>query len=84
MLSLSSFKLYALAAAGVAIFMLLTWSHVSAYRAGAEKERAATLSRSVEALRERTRVDEKISGMDNHQLCVALGGLSDECSGLGL
>lgn len=82
MFGLSTFKLYALAAVSAAI--LLTWSHVSAYRAGAEKERAATLSRSVEALRERTRVDEKISGMDNHQLCVALGGLSDECNGLDL
>lgn len=82
MLGLSSFKLYALAAMGAAI--LLTWSHVSAYRAGAEKERAATLSRSVEALRERTRVDEKISNMDDRGLCAALGGLSDECNGLDL
>ncbi|TWH35895.1 MULTISPECIES: hypothetical protein [unclassified Aminobacter] len=82
MFGLSTVKLYALAAMGAAI--LLTWSHVSAYRAGAEKERAATLSRSVEALRERTRVDEKISNMDDRGLCAALGGLPDECNGLDL
>lgn len=63
---------------------VLTYSHAKAYQAGRTAERTATLSRSVEALRERTQVDDQIRTMDDRSLCGALGGLPDECSSLDL
>ncbi|WPZ13276.1 hypothetical protein T8J41_14035 [Nitratireductor rhodophyticola] len=51
---------------------------------GAVSERQAILSRSVEVLRERNETDEEIRDMDAVALCRALGGLPDECAGLGL
>lgn len=51
---------------------------------GRQIERAASLTRSVESLRERNATDERFRNMDDVALCRALGGLPDECSGLGL
>lgn len=51
---------------------------------GRQIERAASLSRSVEALRERNATDDHVRKMDDVALCRALGGLPDECAGLGL
>lgn len=63
---------------------LLTFSHRFAYQAGRQVEREALLTRSVEILRERNRVDEKVKDMDAAALCAALGGMPDECAGFGL
>lgn len=63
---------------------LLTFSHRFAYQAGRQVEREAMLARSIEILRERNATDDEIKGMDDRQLCLALGGLPDECAGLGL
>jgi len=68
----------------VAVMGLLTFSHVKAYRAGAASERQAVLARSVDVLRERNATDDQIRNMDDAGLCVALGGLPDECAGLGM
>ena len=51
---------------------------------GRASERATNLTRSVEVLRERNTVDGQIKGMDSSQLCAALGGLPDECAGIGM
>ncbi|MFC5385210.1 hypothetical protein ACFPLB_04420 [Aquamicrobium segne] len=67
----------------VALMLLgLAWVH--GYRAGAASERTAVLSRSIDVLRERNKVDDQIKGMDDARLCRALGGMPDECAGLGL
>lgn len=58
---------------------LLTFSHVEAYRWGAASERKATLTRSVEVLRERNATDDQIRNLDDGGLCRALGGrVSDD------
>ncbi|MEP9374093.1 hypothetical protein [Mesorhizobium sp. KR1-2] len=58
---------------------LLGVSHWQAYRAGAASERSATLSRSVEVLRERNATDDQIRNLDDAGLCRALGGrVSDD------
>lgn len=63
----------------VATVALLTFTHVKAYQAGAASERSATLSRSVEVLRERNATDDQIRNMDDAGLCRALGGrVSDD------
>ncbi len=65
-----------MAMAGVVITLgLLTFSHRFAYQAGRQAEREAVLSRSVEILRERNRVDDEVSTMDDPALCAALGGI---------
>jgi hypothetical protein len=51
---------------------------------GRQLERAASLTRSVESLRERNATDDQVRNMDSTALCRALGGLPDECAGLGL
>ena len=51
---------------------------------GRQIERAASLSRSVEALRERNRVDDEVRDMDARSVCIAIGGLPDECARFGL
>ncbi|CAM5545757.1 hypothetical protein ATER59S_04412 [Aquamicrobium terrae] len=58
----------------VALAGLLTVSHVEAYRWGAATERQATLTRSVEVLRERNATDDQIRNLDDAGLCRALGG----------
>lgn len=63
----------------VAAALIATWAVAAAYQAGRQAERAATLSRSVEALRERSAVDDQIRTMDSAALCRALGGMPDEC-----
>lgn len=68
----------------VAALAMLTWSHTHAYRAGRAAERTEILARSVEILRERNATDDEIKGMDDRQLCLALGGLPDECASIGL
>lgn len=68
----------------VAVLGLLTFSHRFAYQSGRQVEREAMLSRSIEILRERNATDDEIKGMDDRELCLALGGMPDECAGLGL
>lgn len=58
----------------VAAVGFLTWSHTHAYRAGKSAEREAALARSIEILRERNRVDDEVSNLDDAGLCAALGG----------
>lgn len=68
----------------VAALALLTFSHRFAYQAGRTAERTAILNRSVEILRERNATDDEIRNMDDAALCAALGGVPDECAGLGM
>lgn len=51
---------------------------------GRAAERQAILTRSIETLRERTKVDDQIRDMDDAGLCRELGGLPDECARFGL
>lgn len=60
------------ALAVAASLMGLSWLH--GYQQGAASERTAILTRSVEVLRERNRVDEQARNMDSPELCRALGG----------
>ena len=79
-----SFRLWvSLAGAGV-ILVLVSASHIYAYRAGSEAGRRDALSKSVELLRERNSINEKVRGMSPADLCAALGGLPDECASDGL
>lgn len=70
------------ALAVAASLMGLSWLH--GYQRGAASERQTILTRSIDVLRERTKVDDQIRDMDSARLCRELGGLSDECAGLGL
>ena len=60
------------ALAVAASLMGLSWLH--GHQRGAAAERTAILTRSVEVLRERNRVDEQARNMDSPELCRALGG----------
>ncbi|WP_035025134.1 hypothetical protein [Aquamicrobium defluvii] len=60
------------ALAVAASLMGLSWLH--GHQRGAAVERTAILTRSVEVLRERNRVDEQARNMDSSELCRALGG----------
>ena len=55
-----------------ASLMGLSWFH--GYQRGAASERTAILTRSIDVLRERTKVDDQIRDMDDAGLCSALGG----------
>ncbi|WP_295808865.1 hypothetical protein [uncultured Nitratireductor sp.] len=66
------------------VLALVVGIYVFGHHRGAVSERQAILSRSVEVLRERNETDEEIRDMDAVALCRALGGLPDECAGLGL
>lgn len=68
----------------LAAVALVTGFYAYGHHRGAVSERQAILSRSVEALRERNATDEQIRNMDSRQLCLALGGLPDECASLDL
>jgi hypothetical protein len=75
-------RLYLIAGAialGMAAWGGATWY---AYQRGYEAARLDAMKRSVEILRERAVTDENIRGMSDRQLCVALGGLPDECAGI--
>ena len=74
MLALVNSRLGAgLAGVGI-ILVILSLSHVLAFRAGRAAERQAVLARSIDLLRERNAVDEKIRQLDAAGLCRALGG----------
>ncbi|PSJ50760.1 hypothetical protein [Pseudaminobacter soli (ex Li et al. 2025)] len=62
-----------LLAAGV-IAGLLGFSHWQAYQAGAASERAATLTRSIDLIRERSKTNAEINRLDAAGLCRELGG----------
>lgn len=51
---------------------------------GRASERAAILTTSIDVLRERNATDDEIRNMDAADLCRALGGLPDECAGIGM
>lgn len=53
---------------------LLAAAWFDGYTSGLKDGRAAILTRSVEVLRERNRVDEQARNMDSPELCRALGG----------
>lgn len=63
-----------LAAVGAALALLLA-SYVTTYRMGVANERAASLARSVEVLRERNKTDGEIRNLDDAGLCIKLGGV---------
>ncbi len=56
----------------VAVLIVGAWFDGHSY--GRAAERTAILTRSVEVLRERNRVDEQARNMDSPELCRALGG----------
>ncbi len=53
---------------------LLAAAWFDGYASGLKAERQAILTRSVEVLRERNRVDEQARNMDSSELCRTLGG----------
>lgn len=61
-------------------FMLLSIAWIHGHQRGAASERQAILTRSVEVLRERTKVDDQIRNMDTAGLCAALGGVFEDGS----
>lgn len=65
-------------AARLAVLAVLFATHVYAYRAGAAHQRAATLERSIDALRKRTETNDEIKRMPDPALCGALGGRMSE------
>lgn len=65
-------------------FMLLSIAWIHGHQRGAASERTAILTRSIDVLRERTKVDDQIRDMDSARLCRELGGLPDECASIGL
>ena len=65
-----------------ASLMGLSWLH--GYQRSAASERQAVLSRSIDVLREMTKVEDQIRDMDSARLCRELGGLPDDCAGLGM
>jgi hypothetical protein len=72
-----------LSALAVSVSLMgLSWLH--GHQRGAASERTAILTRSIDVLRERTKVDDQIRDMDSARLCRELGGLPDECAGLGM
>ncbi|PSJ58839.1 hypothetical protein C7I85_17875 [Mesorhizobium soli] len=52
----------------------LTFSHWQAYRAGAVSERSATLTRSIDLIRERSKTNAEIKRLDAAGLCRKLDG----------
>ncbi len=58
----------------LAAVVLVTGFYAYGHHRGAASERQAILSRSVEILRERNRVDEQTRNMGSAELCRALGG----------
>jgi hypothetical protein len=65
-----------LAAAGVVI-PLIFGSYAFVYKKGRKDERQAMLARSVEVLRERNKINDNVEALTDNQLCISLGGLSD-------
>lgn len=59
-----------------ASLMGLSWIH--GYQRGAAAERQAILTRSIDVLRERTKVDDQIRDMDDAGLCAVLGGVFED------
>lgn len=84
MLSLLFSRAGAIILGAVALMVFAVFAIHTAYQAGRDAERTAALTNSVEILRKRSAIDDKIKGMDDRQLCLALGGLPDECASLGL
>lgn len=68
-------RLVAAAAVIAAVF-------ASGYAKGRSDGRVATLKDTVAAYQKRGDVDAEIKNMDAASLCLELGGLPDECSGL--
>lgn len=64
----------------LAILGGLLTSHYWAYNRGRENERAAALERSIELIKERSRINDEIGDLDDADLCRELGGqwLPDE------
>jgi len=54
---------------------LLAAAWFDGYASGLRAERTTILTRSVEVLRERSRVDDEVSAFDDMALCNALGGV---------
>ncbi len=53
---------------------LLAAAWFDGYTSGLKAERQAILTRSIDVLRERTKVDDQIRDMDSAGLCAVLGG----------
>ena len=64
-------------AVGVTTIVVGVW----AYQKGVSSERSASLTRSVEILRERSATDDRFQSMTNADICISLGGVPDERTG---
>lgn len=67
-------RLYLIAGAALALIAGLTFSHIKAYQAGAQGERAAALSRSIDLIKERGKTNAEVNRLDDAALCRELGG----------
>jgi hypothetical protein len=68
-------------AAGVVLLALAlcTGLYVYAYRQGGQAGKRAQLEATVAAMKNRSKIDDKVSDMDDYSVCIELGGLPDDC-----
>ena len=67
--------------AGAAL-AVVAGAYGTGYYNGRADGRASQLKATVKAYETRNGIDESVSGLATQQLCVELGGLSDECAEL--
>lgn len=64
-------------AVGITAVVVGAW----AYQKGWSDQRTATLTRSVEVLRERNATDDRFQSLSDDDLCISLGGMPDDATG---
>lgn len=76
-----SLRTWLISGAIVAVVALLGGTYFAGRRSMNAEWEAATLQKSVEALRERAKTDAQVHSMPDNQLCALLGGkfVSDHC-----
>jgi len=62
--------------------LVLMVAFTSGYFSGRQHGREAALKAAVEAYQSRGRINEQVQNMDASRLCLALGGMSNECADL--
>jgi len=66
----------------IAAFLILIAVFAGGYVQGQKYGREATLKAAVTAYQTRERINHETDNLDPHALCLALGGMSDECAAL--
>lgn len=82
MLSLLASPLGRAAGAGLLAMALCIGLYAYAYRRAAETARIEQLQATVDAARNREKINGQVLGMDDYSLCVDRGGLPDQCAQL--